>query len=207
MSNVRFSALICLGLSSVAIAGSPNLVINGSFEDSSLNPGGSWSVLAGGNTSIDGWITKGGGVDYLGTIIAASDGMHSIDINNTTPHGGIAQTFATNVGWIYTVEFDMAANMFGGVTPKIMRLNAAGDFADFEFDYVAAGATAQDPAWERMSWTFTATGGNTELWFEGISGGVHGAALDNVVVTGAVPSPSAVALLGLGGLFGSRRRR
>jgi len=204
MNSVRIGIACAVGLACSAQA---NLIVNGSFEDSTLNPGGSWSVLGGGDTSIEGWVTMGGGVDYFGTIITASDGIHSIDINNLNAHGGIAQTFATTVGWVYTVEFDMSANMAGGPTPKIMRVNAAGDFADFEFDYVAAGATPQDPAWERMSWTFTATSSSTNLWFEGISTGVYGAALDNVVVTGVAPSPGSLGVFATLGLLGARRRR
>ena len=101
----------------------------------------------------------------------------------------------------------MSANMVGGPTPKIMRVNAAGAFSDFEFDYVAAGSTQLDPAWERMSWTFTATGSSTQLWFEGISDGVFGAALDNVVVTAVTPTPGALTGFAAMGLLGSRRRR
>lgn len=201
------SLRVCLACSaSFVCAASANLIVNGSFEESSLNPGSTWSVLGGGNTSIEGWTTVGGGVDYFGTYITASDGLHSIDINNVTPNGGIAQTFATTVGWVYTVEFDMSANMAGGPSTKIMRVNAAGDSEDFEFDYVAAGSTQLDPAWERMSWTFTATSSSTNLWFEGITGGVFGAALDNVVVTG-VPTPGALAGFGMVGLLATRRRR
>lgn len=204
MKLVRFGIACAVGLSCSAQA---DLIVNGSFEESSLNPGSSWSVLGGGDTSIDGWVTVGGGVDYFGIILAASDGIHSIDINNLSSGGGIAQTFDTTVGWIYTVEFDMSANMAGGPTPKIMRVHAAGDSADFEFDYVAAGATPQSPAWERMSWTFTATSSSTNLWFEGISGGVYGAALDNVVVTGVAPTPGTLAGFAAIGLLGARRRR
>ncbi|MFG0315161.1 MAG: hypothetical protein ACF8LL_13375 [Phycisphaerales bacterium] len=101
----------------------------------------------------------------------------------------------------------MSANMYGGPTPKVLRVHAAGDAEDFEFDYVAAGATAADPAWERMTWSFTATGSSTNLWFEGISGGVYGAALDNVVVTGVAPTPGTLAGFGALGLLVSRRRR
>ncbi|MBO6739879.1 MAG: choice-of-anchor C family protein [Phycisphaerales bacterium] len=204
MNKVRITLACTAVLTGAANA---NLIVNGSFEQSSLNPGGAWSVLGGGDTSIDGWTTVGGGIDYFGTIITASEGIHSIDLNNVSAGGGIAQTFATTVGWIYTVEFDMSANMYGGPTPKVLRVHAAGDAEDFEFDYVAAGATAADPAWERMTWSFTATGSSTNLWFEGISGGVYGAALDNVVVTGVAPTPGTLAGFGALGLLVSRRRR
>lgn len=185
---------------------SANLVVNGSFEDSPLNPGATWIAMGGGDSSITGWVTVGAGIDYMGGILQASDGDRSIDLNNVTSGGGIAQTFATNAGWIYTVEFDLSANMYGGPSPKIMSVDAAGQSAEFEFDYIAAGSTAADPAWERISWTFVASGPQSTLTFMGISGGVFGADIDNVVVTGAVPTPGAIGL-GLAGMTLAARRR
>lgn len=118
MNKVRITLACTAVLTGAANA---NLIVNGSFEQSSLNPGGAWSVLGGGDTSIDGWTTVGGGIDYFGTIITASEGIHSIDLNNVSAGGGIAQTFATTVGWIYTVEFDMSAVHVGGHVRQIGR--------------------------------------------------------------------------------------
>ncbi|MFG0246135.1 MAG: choice-of-anchor C family protein [Phycisphaerales bacterium JB052] len=204
MNLVRISFACAVGLACSAEA---NLIVNGSFEESSLNPGTNWSVVGGGSTAIDGWTTVGGGIDYFGTFIAASDGLHSVDINNISSGGGVAQTFATSAGWIYTVEFDISANMFGGPTPKVMQVSADGSSEQFEFDYVAAGSTAQDPMWERMRFTFIADDASATLVFEGVSGGVFGAALDNVVVTGVAPAPGTLAGMGALGLLASRRRR
>ncbi len=204
MKKVSAVFVCAAGLAGSAHA---NLIMNGSFEESTLNPGGSWSVLGGGDSSIAGWTTVGGGVDYFGTSITASDGIHSIDINNTTAGGGVEQTFATTAGWVYTVTFDMSANMFGSPAEKVMRVSAGGSSEEFVFDYVAAGSTAQDPKWESMEWSFVASGSSSSLRFTGVSGGVFGAALDNVVVTGALPAPSSIAMLGLAGGMLARRRR
>lgn len=197
----------CVAASAMAAPAAANLIVNGSFEDSSLNPGGAWIALGGGDNSITGWTTFGGGVDYMGTVLAASDGSRSIDLNNVTSGGGIAQSFATNAGWIYTVEFDLSANMYGGPTPKLMSVDAAGESAEFEFDYVAAGSTAANPAWERITWSFIADGPMSTLRFTGLSTGVYGADIDNVVVTGVAPSPGVLALGGMGALLIGRRRR
>lgn len=204
MNPVRICLACAAALSGAANA---NLIVNGSFEESGLNPGSSWIPMSGGDNSITGWTTFGAGIDYMGTVLAASDGTRSIDLNNLTSGGGIAQSFATVAGWIYTVEFDLSANMFGGPTPKLMQVSAAGQSAQFEFDYVAAGSTAANPAWERINWSFVGNGSSANLAFEGISGGVYGADIDHVVVTGVVPSPGTLAGLGLAGLFGARRRR
>lgn len=184
-----------------------NLIINGSFEDATVNPGSSWIPMGAGVTSITGWTTWGNGIDYMGTVLAASDGVRSIDLNNVTSGGGIQQSFATVAGWIYTVEFDLSANMYGAPAVKVMEVSAAGQSAQFEFDYVAAGATPANPAWERITWTFIGNGSSATLSFGGINSGVYGADIDNVVVTGRVPTPGTAALLGLGGLVTLRRRR
>ena len=203
---------MCLTAAALAAGAGPavagiNLVTNGSFEISDLNPGAAWIPMNAGNTAITGWTTFGGGIDYMGSIVAASDGVRSVDLNNVTPGGGVEQTFATVAGWIYTVEFDLSANMYGGPTPKVMEVSAAGQSEQFEFDYVAAGATAQDPAWERISWSFIGNGSSATLRFTGVSTGVYGAEIDHVVVTGVAPTPGTAALLGLGGLVALRRRR
>ncbi len=204
MKLVRIGIACAVGLACSAQA---DLIVNGSFEESSLNPGSAWIPMGGGNTAITGWTTIGAGVDYMGTVLAASDGSRSIDLNNVSSGGGIAQTFSTISGWLYTVEFDLSANMFGGPTPKIMQVSAAGASAEFEFDYVAAGATAANPAWERITWTFVGNGSSATLAFEGISGGVYGADIDNVVVTGVAPTPGTLAGFAAIGLLGARRRR
>lgn len=204
MKLVRIGIACAVGLACSAQA---DLIVNGSFEESNLNPGSAWIPMGGGNTAITGWTTIGAGIDYMGTILAASDGSRSIDLNNVSSGGGIAQTFATISGWLYTVEFDLSANMYGGPTPKVMQVSAAGQSAEFEFDYVAAGSTAQNPAWERISWTFVGNGSSATLAFEGISGGVYGADIDNVVVTGVAPTPGPLAAFATLGVLASRRRR
>ncbi|MEZ6163328.1 MAG: choice-of-anchor C family protein [Phycisphaerales bacterium] len=204
MNKVRITTACIAVLTGAANA---NLIVNGSFEESNLNPGGAWIPMGGGDASITGWTTIGAGIDYMGTVLAASDGTRSIDLNNVSSGGGIAQTFSTISGWLYTVEFDLSANMYGGPTPKVMEVSAAGQSAEFEFDYVAAGSTAQNPAWERITWTFVGNGSSATLAFEGISGGVYGADIDNVVVTGVAPTPGSLAAFAALGLLGARRRR
>lgn len=204
MNTVRITIACAAVLTGAANA---NIIVNGSFEESNLNPGGAWIAMGGGNTAITGWTTIGAGIDYMGTVLAASDGERSIDLNNVSSGGGIAQTFDTINGWLYTVEFDLSANMYGGPTPKVMQVSAAGQSAEFEFDYVAAGSTAQNPAWERITWTFVGNGSSATLAFEGISSGVYGADIDNVVVTGVVPAPGALAGFGVLGVVATRRRR
>lgn len=203
MKTGRFlGVLVSSGL--LASGASASLIVNGSFEQSSLNPGGSWIPLGPGSTAIDGWTTLGGGVDYMGTIWASADGIRNIDLNNTSP-GGIAQSFATVPGAVYEVTFALSANMAGAPAEKVMEVHAAGSSAEFRFNYVDAGSTPADPKWSYKSWSFVATGTSTTLSFVSLSGGVFGPAIDDVVVTG-IPTPGTLALLGLAGIAATRRR-
>ena len=186
-----------------------NLITNGSFEESDLNIGGAWASLALGSTAIDSWTVVGSGIDYMGTLWAASDGDRSIDLNLAGAGGGIAQTIETSFGWVYTVEFDLSANMFGAPDAKQMQVGAADQSEVFEFDYNQAEATAGNPNWEHISWTFVASEELTTIEFIGLSAGGFGAAIDNVTVTGVEPIPSPSTILGIGsiGLLGLRRKR
>lgn len=193
------SMLVCAAFAIVAgTAVADTVIVNGSFEENNnLNPGGAWTPLGGGNTAITGWTTLGGGVDYIGTLWPASDGIHSVDINNTSP-GGVAQTFNTQAGQRYIVTFDMSANMGGAPALKTMDVSAAGQSASFEFDYIAEGATQFDPHWASHEWSFVATSSSTTLSFMSTSSGVYGPAIDNVVVVVPAPGSAALALFGFG---------
>lgn len=197
--------LVCAALAGVVGSASANILVNGSFEESEgLNPGSGWTPVGGGSGAITGWTTLGSGVDYMGTLWPASDGIHSLDLNNTS-EGGVSQSFGTTAGHRYTVTFDMSANMFGGPAIKTMDVSAGGSVESFEFDYVAAGATPADPAWASHEWSFVATSSTTTLTFASTVGSVYGPALDNVVVTG-IPAPaSMLVLMGFAGFV--RRRR
>lgn len=188
----------------LASGASASLIVNGSFEQSALNPGGTWIPLGPGSTAVDGWTTFGGGVDYMGTIWASADGIRNIDLNNTSP-GGIAQSFATVPGAVYEVTFALAANMGGGPAEKIVQVSAGASSTQFSFNYVLEGSTPADPKWSYKSWSFVATGTTSTLSFASLTGSVYGPAIDDVVVTG-IPSPGTLALLGLAGLASTRRR-
>ncbi|KAA0213139.1 MAG: choice-of-anchor C family protein [Leptolyngbya sp. PLA3] len=201
---MKFGLLVCAAMAVAPIASAQNLIINGSFEDSSLNPGGGWIPVGGGSGAIDGWTTIGNGVDYMGTLWPAAEGVRCLDINNVAP-GGVFQSFATTAGRTYTVTFAMSANMFGGPALKTMDVSAGGSVASFEFDYVAEGATSTDPKWTYHEWQFVATGSVTTLEFASTTAGsVYGPAIDDIVV---IPTPGSIALmaLGLAGI-GLRRR-
>jgi len=186
-----------------------NLITNGSFEDSSFAVP-SWVSLSAGSTVLDGWTVFGNGIDYIGSLWAASDGDHTLDLNMAGAGGGVSQEIATNIGWIYTVEFDLSANMYGAPSPKLMSVEAAGESEAFSFDYQAQEASSGDPKWQHISWTFVATEELSTIAFTGLNASAYGASIDNVSVGGVAPIPAPGAFaIGLGsiGLLGARRRR
>lgn len=166
------------------------LLRNGSFEE---GPGTrTFLNLPGGSTALPGWVVTGEGIDLVGTgYWLSSEGAHAIDLDGsarsrtTPPHvrGGIAQTFATHAGARYRVTFDLAGNPNRGPTRKPMRVSAAGQSADFEFD--ATGKTGRNMGWVAKEWVFTAVADSTTLEFTSLTQSPetgYGAAIDRVAV-------------------------
>ena len=141
-------------------------------------------------------------MDYIG---GCSDGARCLDLDGSS-FGGVAQSFSTQPGVEYLVNFDMSGNpsFFDPAEPalKLMRVSAAGSSADFLF--LVTGAREGSPTgWITNEWVFTATSEISTLEFRSLDtieagySGSFGPALDNIAVN-AVPEPSTVLLLGVG---------
>jgi choice-of-anchor C domain-containing protein len=169
-----------------------NLIVNGSFEQSSINPG-SFKDVPAGSTAISGWTVTLKHIDYIGGLWVASDGKRSLDLegsvcntrSSTDCLGGVEQTFATVAGHDYNVSFDLAGNLYSGPKVKTIKVSAAGKSQTFTFDIT--GHNTAKMGWKTEQWTFTATSTSTTLEFDSadnvpnVSG--WGPALDNVIVT------------------------
>jgi choice-of-anchor C domain-containing protein len=151
-----------------------NLIINGSFEDGP-DPGSS-ATYAAGSTAIPGWTVTRGTIDYVGSIMPASDGKRSIDLDGTPGFGGISQTFPTTPGKEYIVRFDLAGNPAGPPATKTLKVEAAGQSEVFTH--------ASTLEWSHETWRFTAREGTTRIEFYSLDteGGYCGPLLDNVSV-------------------------
>jgi choice-of-anchor C domain-containing protein len=162
-----------------------NIIANGSFESGAAIPSGWFTTEGVGSTAITSWSVVSGGVDYIGGLWSASDGLRSIDLNACSA-GSISQTFATVAGNTYEVTFDMAGNPDGGV--KELSVSAAATSETFTFD--TAGKSLAAMGWVAKSFTFTATGTSTTLAFTSLIAGCYGPALDNVKVAVLHTMPS-----------------
>jgi MYXO-CTERM domain-containing protein len=161
-----------------------NLVSNGGFEE-----------------GLDGWYgsfaSGGSGVMARTTgSIGSGDYLFRGDAPGSFMSSTIGQVIDVAQGQRLRLEFDISASGGGIVmvrqaystlytTIDLLQMSAVGGpHRSFEFD-----AAADDIA--------------VEFWFSGFQAGTFD--LDNVSVT-AVPAPGAIALLGLAGLRGRRRR-
>lgn len=195
LSIVVACAAVTIG--TVAAQAPASLIVNGDFEEGPRV--GQFLNLAGGATSIPGWVVIGEGIDYVGNgYYLASRGERSLDLDGSatsrsTPpfaQGGIAQTFATVPGQRYLVTFDMAGNPARPPAQKPMRVSAAGQSEEFVFDIT--GKNARNMGWLPKRFSFTAKESSTTLEFRSLTASPltgYGAAIDNVTVT-AEPAPS-----------------
>jgi choice-of-anchor C domain-containing protein len=137
----------------------------------------------GGIARHPGWTVFRGSVDWKGAYWKSSHGRRSLDLNGDEP-GGIRQDFASTPGRRYCVTFDMAGNpALPDIWPPVkkLRVRAAGQSADFEFD--VRGNTIERMGWVGKRWEFTAVAPSTTLEIESLdAAGPVGPALDNVAV-------------------------
>jgi len=174
-----------------------NLLVNGDFESGPdirmacfpLNPG---------STAITGWTVTRGQIDYQDGMWQSSD-RRVVDLDGSPGFGGIAQTFQTVPGQSYRVTFDMAGDLGGAPQIKRMRVEAAGQSAEFTFDikrmpvqaagqsaeftFDAAGRSRENMGWVTRTWQFTATERQTTIEFFSLDavGRLAGPVIDNTM--------------------------
>lgn len=170
---------------------------NGSFENASVDPGGSFVTLADGSMQITGWTAISGDIDYIDLYWVASNGARSLDLVGDQNVGGVEQTFDTVPGATYQVSFDLAGNPQGPPTIKPLKVSAGAVVQNYTFD--TTGKTLSNMGWVTNQLTFTASGPTTTLSFISDTTGLgccYGAALDNVIVqlVQLPPAPAPVAV-------------
>ena len=178
-----------------------NLLENGSFEIYTKDPG-TWTFpgrvdlgLEVGNTAITGWTVIKGPIDYFGVCPAdppnfwrAADGDYSLELAASPSSGGVSQAFATTAGQTYRVQFYLSGSPMTGWSGenqpnKTVRVQAAGQSADFAFDVSAEQNTYTDMKWKRCAFFFVADSDVATLEIFSTMEPVHiGPVIDNVSV-------------------------
>lgn len=168
------------------------------------------------NTGADGW-NLAGIPAYNGMFsgVAACDGNRFIGIAASTSFGGFSESFAQVTaplvaGQSYTLNACMAVDDRGYAVPYGGPFFGRGEI-DVFLDNNLIGTFSQNTAsltWEARSITFTATSSLPATFeffarVEPLSQHASYMALDGIRL---IPAPGSVALLGLGGLLGTRRR-
>ena len=200
-ASVALTGALCVA----APVEAASIIVNGSFEDGTNGPGGSWVTLQAGNASLTGWTITAGSIDWIGGLWQPHSGARSVDLHGNSA-GTLAQSFATHIGQQYLVSFWMAGNPDGSPEEKTVRVTSGDAAESFSF-MLGPGISRQNMGWEQRSFTFTALAATSTLTFFSTSTGIFfGAALDDVAVT-AVPEPGVLAMLGSALAPFLRRRR
>jgi len=174
-------ALIVL-ISGVAFIGSvsaqqPNLVQNGSFENSSndFSSDKNYNTLVADSTAITGWRVSSGEVDQVGSYWSPQDGSVSIDLSGSEP--GVIEQNVTGLeaGKRYELTY-----YYSGHRVQEGTYEAGVEIADLNIT-----ETASSPGdWTLATHTFTADSTAETLTFTQItpSSGAKGMAIDNVSI-------------------------
>jgi Ca2+-binding RTX toxin-like protein/type III secretion system FlhB-like substrate exporter len=165
----------------VLLAGE-DIVKDGLFAQTPFG-GESWHHYETGDP-IGSWTVVSGSVDIVNsTFFATEHGGYQVDMDSTSP-GSIKQTLTTIAGHSYTVTFDLGGDFLGGDTIKSLQVSAAASSQIYTVTE-PGGWSQSDIGFTYQSFTFTATGTSTDLFFASLdSGGSQaGALVANVHVT------------------------
>ncbi len=185
----------------------------GSFElGTFVNNGSDFMSLGVGNTTIVGWTVggPGNGIDWLTTPrFAASDGIHSIDLQHTVP-SSISTAIPTILGVTYEISFDAAAAP-NGAQIALSGFVSAGSLVNQAFT-ATPSSNFDTQAFTTFIFQFTATGTSTTVTLQsGSLTNAYGPVVDNVSVEllDSVPEASSVVLFSIAiiSLFTYRRKQ
>ncbi len=164
------------GSASSAAESGPNLIANGGFE---ISPGfsGEFFNVQPPSQVIAGWLVKKE-IDLIQLPWKVVYGKKAIDLNGYRP-GEIRQTFSTEPGAVYRLEFYISGSGSNPVM-KDMFVRAGGKSTSFSFD--STGYGKGDLQWRKATWEFTAEKEKTTLEMGSMTPGNLGVFVDNVLV-------------------------
>jgi len=176
------------------------LLVNGGFEAATNAATLDYISLSSGSANIPGWTTTNAELTWDGPslsispVLTAAQGSDFLDltgVHDAPPYGGVFQTITTTVGQQYQVSFELGSDTYwdsyytGSFAAPVVAVSLNG--------VVAFSATNNFPNlsnyWQAWSFYFTASATSTTLMFTGANASrVAYIGLDNVIVTGGVPS-------------------
>lgn len=200
MKMTVLKAKVAALIAGLLLAGSAhaNLIVNGSFEDNQVAPGG-WSWFS--STNVNGW--EGSNIEIWNNLfgIPAVEGSQIAELNADGGNSGawsIFQSFSTVVGQTYDVAFSY-------------RARETSDLFQFTLASINNTFINNDTSqWKLFTNSFVATSTLSTLTFTSLNLGTMGNLLDDVKVTtrASVPEPTTIALFAIGLLsLGLMRRR
>jgi hypothetical protein len=206
-------------LASTSAQATINLVTNGSFENGIATVGSTF-VAGGDSTSIVGWTTAPGGVDYVDDTIAAggwvaAEGDRSVELATGLLRSGITQDIEGFViGKQYRVSFKVSANPYNPENydraPRL-RYSYTATPGSIAFDFSDGDLTTPlNMLYQTVSTVFTANTTMQRISFRGAYPGNYGVVIDDVSVS-MVPEPASWAMMIAGfamvGIASRRRSR
>ena len=187
------SACILLVALAAPFTAHANLIQNGGFETPPVNGSPNYNYRTG--TDLDGWVISSayrGVVQFGSGYRPVGGGLYSVQIESgiNGPNGGpgdsISQAFATIIGAIYRVTFDLSAYDAGGAS---LAVSVGG--TPLLFSGTNSGYTTH-------TFLFTASSLATTLSFTNVGQyGVSYPHLDNIDVERVPDGGSTLALLGI----------
>ena len=219
--TIALPLLFSAGLTISATQVNANLIQNGNFDTPDVtgsfvtfnsSPAGfGWTIVS--DDTPDGSATTGFlGVDVINTLWAGSGGTtnpdgfdQSLDIDRLS---SISQSFPTDIGQTYFIEFDYSHNRFASSASGMVKVDGASSLISSDLFHNTPN-NASNMQWDTYLNSFVADSATTTLTLSGdLDNGKFGFVVDNVSVT-TVPIAPALWLFGSGllGLVGFARRK
>ncbi len=173
-----------------------NLIVNGSFEQPVVAPGGAIVV-----SSIPGWTTTfGSGIEVENNAVgAAFTGIQLVEMDSND-NSGMQQLVPTVAGRSYTLSVEYSPRPGIDVSSNGIEVRINGSVID---TIAQSGIGLSATSWTKFSYQVVASGSSTAVEFRatGTSDSVGGF-IDDVRMVGAAPAVPALSHMVLAGLAG-----